>query len=82
MSAVPTIRAVPTMRDRDPGSACDAVGLLAERALAAGFGGGECDGSHDSGDGDLGEPRVESGTRAERYQVMGPLRRRDSGGGG
>ena len=37
----------------------DAVGLLAERALAAGFGGG-----------DMREPRVESGTRAERYQVM------------
>ena len=37
----------------------DAVGLLAERALAAGFGG--CD---------MREPGVESGTRAERYQVM------------
>ena len=97
----------------------DAVGLLAERALAAGFGGGECrdaSGSLDSGNdsggssgaiashdtgqpgrdsgepndgfGDLGEldgglhnsgccshdvpqaQRVESGTRAERYQVM------------
>ena len=98
----------------------DAVGLVAERALAAGFGGGECrdasgdsldsgndsDGSsgaiasHDTGQpgsdsgepkdglGDLGEldgglhnsgccshdvpqaQRVESGTRAERYQVM------------
>ena len=104
----------------------DAVGLLAERALAAGFGGGECrdasgsldsgndsggssgaiashdtgqpgsdsgepnDGFGDLGDGlgDLGEldgglhnsgccshdvpqaQRVESGTRAERYQVM------------
>ena len=83
----------------------DAVGLLAERALAAGFGGSECRGS--DGDvnaigGDLDElddaqttesnavpreepvatsrtepknavnapPRVGSGTRAERYQVM------------
>ncbi len=37
----------------------DAVGLLAERALAAGFGGGECrepDGDVDAVDGDLGEP--------------------------
>ena len=90
----------------------DAVGLLAERALAAGFGSGECRGSDgecrgSDGDvsamnGDLDElhdaqatesnaapreepvatpgaepkdtvnapPRVESGTRAERYQVM------------
>ena len=105
----------------------DAVGLLAERALAAGFGGGECrepDGDVDAVGGALGEPdgdfdeldgarttesnaasrgepvgtrgdalksaagaepcgkcgtrhdepgarpRVESGTRAERYQVM------------
>ena len=82
----------------------DAVGLLAERALAAGFRGGECrepDGDVDAVGGDLdeldgartaesdavlpGEPagarrdapksaraelRVESGTRAERYQVM------------
>ena len=48
----------------------DAVGLLAERALAAGFGRRECDGSHDSDGGDLGEPGIASGTRAERYQVM------------
>ena len=69
----------------------DAVGLLAERALAAGFGGGEPRDSRDDPDaiasgsqgesaGDLaelaGDPgprtqaRVESGTRAERYQVM------------
>ena len=41
----------------------DAVGLLAERALAAGFGGGECREPR-------ARPRVESGTRAERYQVM------------
>ncbi len=50
----------------------DAVGLLAERALAAGFGGGESsatpeDGS--TGGSDSGH-QVESGTRAERYQVM------------
>ena len=42
----------------------DAVGLLAERALAAGFGGGVCRES----DGDV--DAMESGTRAERYQVM------------
>ena len=41
----------------------DAVGLLAERALAAGFGGGECREPR-------ARPRVEAGTRAERYQVM------------
>ena len=83
----------------------DAVGLLAERALAAGFGGGECqesDGDVDAMGSDVDEPdgaqttesnaalrgepvgtpgaepqnaanaqpRIESGTRAERYQVM------------
>jgi hypothetical protein len=69
----------------------DAVGLLAERALAAGFGGGdtrEPDGARlaqsDSASRDESaatpkvepvsapeaSPRVESGTRAERYQVM------------
>ena len=69
----------------------DAVGLLAERALVAGFGGGECsdpgqrarglgssDGpkapSHDqqapSRSQRPASPSVESGTRAERYQVM------------
>ncbi|MYC97787.1 MAG: DUF222 domain-containing protein [Gammaproteobacteria bacterium] len=69
----------------------DAVGLLAERALAAGFGGGESRASRGDSDalatesrgesggepaGDPGEPgqqtrpRAESGTRAERYQVM------------
>ena len=51
----------------------DAVGLLAERALAMGFGGGE---PRDAGNGSAPDPRpqarprVESGTRAERYQVM------------
>ena len=39
----------------------DAVGLLAERALAAGFGGEEGTGE---------DPAPISGTRAERYQVM------------
>ena len=66
----------------------DAVGLLAERALAAGFGGGESRDSRRDSDalatesrsgepaGDPVEPglqtrpRAESGTRAERYQVM------------
>ncbi|MDE0359353.1 MAG: DUF222 domain-containing protein [Gammaproteobacteria bacterium] len=65
----------------------DAVGLLAERALAMGFGGGEPRDSRGDSDalatesrgesgGDPGEPglqtrpRAESGTRAERYQVM------------
>ncbi len=41
----------------------DAVGLLAERALAAGFGNG-----NGNGDGESDAPI--SGTRAERYQVM------------
>ncbi len=67
----------------------DAVGLLAERALAAGFGAvpghdagrsienavapetPSCDEGQTSSHGDpLTAPRVESGTRAERYQVM------------
>ncbi len=76
----------------------DAVGLLAERALAAGFGGGELRGARGGSDepdgapvaesdaafraGVVGtpgggpknaanaEPSVESGTSAERYQVM------------
>ena len=64
----------------------DAVGLLAERALAAGFCGDELDDgsqpqSPDEGQfhgeprnrtrkGPVTQPRVESGTRAERYQVM------------
>ena len=63
----------------------DAVGLLAERALAAGFGGGESGHarrqrmsmpSDADGEGSdviprrFGAPRVGSGTRAERYQVM------------
>ncbi len=50
----------------------DAVGLLAERALAAGFGGGESSATSEDGptaDSDSERP-VESGTRAERYQVM------------
>ena len=43
----------------------DAIGLLAERALAAGFGGGE------GADGDAEDDGVPiSGTRAERYQVF------------
>ena len=50
----------------------DAVGLLAERALAAGFGGGESSATPDDGStaGSDSERQVESGTRAERYQVM------------
>ena len=70
----------------------DAVGLLAERALAAGFGGVESsatptDGSTAGSDSERrvesgtragsapgprsqARPRVDSGTRAERYQVM------------
>ena len=58
----------------------DAVGLLAERALAAGFGGSEpCDvpptpsreqQRAQSPIEPPASPRVESGTRAERYQVM------------
>ncbi len=50
----------------------DAVGLLAERALAAGFGGRECRESGGQVDamGGNAPPQVESGTRAERYQVM------------
>jgi hypothetical protein len=51
----------------------DAVGLLAERAMAAGFGGG---GTGDDDGGDGSQNRGEDGqapissTRAERYQVM------------
>ncbi len=50
----------------------DAVGLLAERALAAGFGSGESSAMPDDGSkaGSGSERHVESGTRAERYQVM------------
>ena len=58
----------------------DAVGLLAERALAAGFGGSEPgdvsptpsreEQRAQSHVGTPASPRVESGTRAERYQVM------------
>ena len=55
----------------------DAVGLLAERALAMGFGGGESSATPEDGSTAVGstaasrsEPSVESGTRAERYQVM------------
>ena len=50
----------------------DAVGLLAERALAAGFGDGESSATPEDGStaGSDSEPRVGSGTRAERYQVM------------
>ena len=50
----------------------DAVGLLAERALAAGFGTGEASATPEDGStaGSDPERQVESGTRAERYQVM------------
>ncbi|MDE0073397.1 MAG: DUF222 domain-containing protein, partial [Gammaproteobacteria bacterium] len=50
----------------------DAVGLIAERALAAGFGGGEPSATPDDGStaGSDSERHAESGTRAERYQVM------------
>ena len=51
----------------------DAVGLLAERALAMGFGYGEPRDSRNGSEPDprpQTRPRVESGTRAERYQVM------------
>jgi len=43
----------------------DALGLLAERAMAAGFGG-----AGTGGEGEDGEDAPISGTRAERYQVM------------
>ncbi len=46
----------------------DAVGLLAERALAAGFGGREPVATPKGAA--CARPRVESGTRAERYQVV------------
>jgi hypothetical protein len=48
------------------------VGLLAERALAAGFGSGEASATPEDGStaGSDSERQVESGTRAERYQVM------------
>ena len=58
----------------------DAVGLLAERALAMGFGGGEPGDDPKTRSREKRQarshtetpasPRVESGTRAERYQVM------------
>ena len=51
----------------------DAVGLLAERALAMGFGDGEPRDSRNGSEPDprpQARPRVETGTRAERYQVM------------
>ncbi len=51
----------------------DAVGLLAERALAAGFGtvpGHDAGWSIENAVTPPTAPRVESGTRAERYQVM------------
>ncbi|MDE0072711.1 MAG: DUF222 domain-containing protein [Gammaproteobacteria bacterium] len=50
----------------------DAVGLLAERALAAGFGGGESSATPEgrSTAGSDSERHIGSGTRAERYQVM------------
>ena len=50
----------------------DAVGLLAERALAAGLRDGESSATPEDGStgGSGSERQVESGTRAERYQVM------------
>jgi len=50
----------------------DAVGLMAERALAAGFGNGNGNGNQEGpGSGDRGEGQVPiSGSRAERFQVM------------
>ena len=50
----------------------DAVGLLAERALAAGFGGSESSAMPEDGPtaGSDSERHIGSGTRAERYQVM------------
>ena len=51
----------------------DAVGLLAERALAMGFGDGEPRDSRNGSEPDPrpeARPRIESGSRAERYQVM------------
>ena len=58
----------------------DAVGLLAERALAAGLGGGEPSDDPKTRSREKrparshtetpASPRIESGTRAERYQVM------------
>jgi hypothetical protein len=44
----------------------DALGLLAERALAAGFGGTTGEGAGNESD----DPTPVSGTRAERYQVV------------
>jgi len=50
----------------------DAVGLMAERALAAGFGNGNGNGNQEGpASGDRGEGQVPiSGSRAERFQVM------------
>ncbi|MBT8395821.1 MAG: HNH endonuclease, partial [Gemmatimonadetes bacterium] len=47
----------------------DAVGLLAERALAAGFGKGVAEEGESGGDEDQDSVPI-SGSRAERYQVM------------
>ena len=49
----------------------DAVGLLAERALAVGFGPKDvAEGSEDDGETERGNTTPISGTRAERYQVV------------
>ena len=49
----------------------DAIGLIAERALAAGFGGGDVGaGEDEGGEADETDDVPVSGTRAERYQVM------------
>ncbi|MBW2695872.1 MAG: DUF222 domain-containing protein, partial [Deltaproteobacteria bacterium] len=48
----------------------DAVGLLAERALAAGFGGRCGDGGEDGRGDESTDQAPVSGSRAERYQVM------------
>jgi len=51
----------------------DAVGLIAERALAAGFGvrgGGDAENREQGDEHPVQDPAPISGTRAERYQVM------------
>ena len=58
-------------RPRNRQRRADAAGLVAERALAAGFG-GESEGSGGESDGlrESGREAVGSGSRAERYQVV------------
>ena len=55
-----------TSREAAAQRRADAVGLLAERALAAGFGGSGEEGEDEAGS----APVPISGTRAERYQVV------------